>query len=358
MQVNPRSLLEDLGNLHPRLPLDSLSVRRSILRVLQLDKPFPTGQWRGARDLRDVGLNLHSPPAEHVLQHHIRLGAPAAIGGRSRRRCGGGLALLVVLEPGCLGKRENNVVRAAHDAFHAEFVGEATEELLVPMQKAWRAAERHAREDVHPHCRAEDEVAALVQSKQCKVWGLAMIADRRLDPVACRVQELVPGAAPTGEEESGDEMQARHCIAFVQPPLFEHLRLYEELAGLFVQLVVELLGRRGWGWEKACASRGHRMRLGLNVQDGEKGDGRFHSGVLLRERGYDRAKSSLVCKTILDAEDLIEVAINVEFGLEATARGDEHWHSVRSRVLIRQYDLLVRRRIRVGRGRVVRNNGH
>lgn len=100
------------------------------------------------------------------------------------------------------------------------------------------------------------------------------------------------------------------------------------------------------------------MSLGLNVQDGEEGDGRFHSGILLREEGHDRAESSLVCKAILDAEDLSEVPINVEFVEEVSVGADEDWHRVRSRVRIRQYDLLVRGGTRVGCGGVPGNNGH
>ena len=100
------------------------------------------------------------------------------------------------------------------------------------------------------------------------------------------------------------------------------------------------------------------MRLRLNVQDREEGDGRFHGGILLREEGHDRAESSLVCKAVLDAEDLSEVPINVEFVLGVSGGADEHRDIVRKRVRIWQYDLLVRGRTRVGCRRVPRNNGH
>jgi hypothetical protein len=70
------------------------------------------------------------------------------------------------------------------------------------------------------------------------------------------------------------------------------------------------------------------------MQDGEEGDGRFNSGILLGKEGHDRAESFLVCKAILDTEDLGEVPFNVEFVLEGSGRADEHWHIVR-RVCIR-----------------------
>ena len=248
-----------------------------------------------------------------------------------------------MLETGGLRKRKDNIVRAAHDALHAKIVGEAdarAEELLVPAQEAWWAAERHAREDVHPHRRAEDEAAALGEAEECEVRRLAVVVDRRLDPVTCCVQELVPGTAPAGEEKGGDQVQARHCIALVETSLFEYLGLLEEVASLLVQLVVELLGRRGWGREEACGCR-DGLGLGLNVQDGEEGDGRFNSGILLGKEGHDRAESFLVCKAILDTEDLGEVAFNVEFVLEVSGGADEYRNIVCSRICIRQHDLLV-----------------
>ena len=150
-----------------------------------------------------------------------------------------------MLELRGLRKCKDNIVRTAHDALHAKFFGEAdtwAEELLVPAQEARRAAERHAREDVHPHCCAEDEAAALGEAKQCEVGRLAIFADGCLYPVARRVQELPPCAPPAGKKKGGYEMQACHCVAFVQSALLEQLGLLEKFTCLLVQPIVQLLG--------------------------------------------------------------------------------------------------------------------
>ena len=180
-------------------------------------------------------------------------------------------------------------------------------ELAIDADEAGRLEARGGREDVEPERRLDHELLR-VRAAADRLGRVRARVEDVPDPLCRDGEELLPGPAPSAEEEGGDDEEARHRLALGVPARGGRAQAVADalvrLARVGVRLVVHddrvVVGVR------LGARRGVPLSQGLLVQGSEEAHGVSHGGILL-DGANDKIGDRGVRQQVLPLEHMVEI---------------------------------------------------
>src|SRR6267142_1909793 len=286
--------------VHVRLLLD-----RDARQTLRLDRPSAVDElWNAQRALSQMRLlptcergglgnrERRDVPAAHHAHHaqrRLRLRARASTRTSALSVTDASAsAVTTAAATAAAGVARGTAGCAARRRLDVRAGAAGRPELAVNADEARGLEARGRREDVEPERRLDHELLR-VRAAADRLGRVGARVEDVPDPLGRAGEELLPGAAPSAEEEGGDDEEARHRLALGVTARGGRAQAVADalvrLGRVRVRLVVHddrvVVGVR------LGARRGVPLSQGLLVQGSEEAYGVSHGGILL-DRANDK----------------------------------------------------------------------